>query len=91
MPFAIIASVVGIGKKVMDLYVPVSASASGDYSFKIRYDNFFQELHNFTHPFSSAIERQQLVLETKKQNARNEQERLLFGGSIYSSKYGRNL
>ena len=90
-PVMIGAALVSIAKRVVDLYVPYASSASGDYGFQVKYNNFFQEFHNFTHPFSTAIQKQRNQLEIKKTNARNEQERLLFGGTIYSSKYGRNL
>lgn len=90
-PIAALVAVIGIGKKVVDLYVPYSSNASGNYDFQIKYNNFNQVLRNITHPFGTAIQRQIAMLDMKKENAKNEQERLLFGGTIYDSKYGRYL
>ncbi len=91
LPVFLIGTALVVAKKVVDLYVAYSSSATGDYSFKIKYDNFFQSIQNATKPFSTEIQRQLNVLEINKNNARNEQERLLYGGSIYSSRYGRTL
>lgn len=86
-----IGTAIIVAKKVVDFYSSYVSSATGDYGFQIKYNNFFQRLHNAFHPFSNAIEGTKMELELRKQNERNEQERLLFGGSIYSSKYGRTL
>lgn len=91
LPFALLGAGLSIAKKVLDLYVSYSSSATGDYSFKIKYDNYFQSIQNATKPFSAEIQRQFNILEINKNNARNEQERLLFGGTIYTDRYGRYL
>lgn len=86
-----VGALLKITKSVADKYIAYSTSATGDYAFQIKYNNFFQVMHNALHPVSNEIQRQYTQLEIIKRNQKVEQERLLFGGTIYTDKYGRNL
>lgn len=80
-----------ITDKAISMYQSFAAPASGDYKFQIDYSNFKQQIHNAFHPISIAIERQRNLLELRKQNLANEQQRLLLGGTFLNSPYGRYL
>jgi len=81
----------GTADKVITTYNNYASSASGDYARAITYNNFKQALTNTLHPVSTEISRQQAQLQIKKQNAINEQQQLLTGGTILNSEYGRYL
>lgn len=89
--FAFLIALAAIVKKSADYYIPIVASASGDYGFQIAYNNFNQTIHNILTPFSTEFQRRRNVIEINKKNAKNEQERILTGGTIYGSQYGRYL
>lgn len=80
-----------IASKVDEMYMSYASPASGDFRRLYQYENTKQAIHMLTHPFSTEIQRQKAQLQIKMQNAKNEQEMLLTGGTIYNSKYGRYL
>lgn len=87
----VVSTAIKLTDKVVTIYNDFSSEASGDYANKIKYNNFKQLMHNAMTPFSNQIQMEKTQLQIMNQNAKNEQERLLFGGTIYNSKYGRYL
>ena len=80
-----------ITDNIISKYNEFSSSASGDYDFKIKYANWKRGIQIAFHPFSTTFERWQAELEIAKANAKNQQERILNGGTILNSEYGRYL
>lgn len=91
VPLAIAGALIKIGDKVITEYLSFSETASGNYTGSFAYGNFKQSVHNFFHPFSTWLGHEKAKLQIKVGNLRNEQERLLLGGTIYNSNYGRYL
>lgn len=87
----VIAAAISITDKAVTMYQGYASSASGDYKAAIDYNNFKAVVHNVFRPFSTEVQRQQMVLQIKKDNLANEQQRLLLGGSFINSPYGRYL
>lgn len=89
--FSIIFATLTIGKKILDAYVPYVSNQTGDFELQVKYNNFLQNIHNAFRPFGTDMQRSLARMEQIKENRRNEQERLLLGGTIYNSRYGRYL
>jgi len=87
----IAVTAVKLTDKAITMYNGYASSANGDYKFAIDYNNFKNAIHTAFHPFSTELERQQNALQIKKDNLKNEQDRLLLGGSFINSPYGRYL
>lgn len=90
---AIIAAttILKVGDNVYSKYNDLFSSMTGDYRNRNRYNNFKQGIHNFTHPFSMVMSFIQQTYEERAKNKALEQERLLTGGTILNSQYGRYL
>lgn len=86
-----IAAALTITHKLLQINLAYSTPASGDYKYKIDYDNIVQAFNNGFHPISTYFASRQAQLNNKIQNVKAEQEQLLTGGTIYDSRYGRYL
>lgn len=86
-----LGTAIRITDKALTMYNNYATTASGNYKFAIDYNNFKQRIHNILTPFSTEINRQLNQLQINKENAKNQQERMLLGGTIINAPYGRYL
>ncbi len=86
-----VGALMKIADKTISFYNELTVSNSGDHAFQIQYNNFKQQIHNAFHPYTTGVNRTIALNELRRENVRNEQERLLTGGTIYNSRYGRYL
>lgn len=70
-------------------FLSVKSIATGNYKPINTYNNWSSFINNVTNPINTMFEHQKATLEIRKQNAMNEQESMLFGGSVINSPYGR--
>lgn len=87
----VVNTVTKITDKALTMYNNYATTASGNYKFSIEYNNYKTALHNALTPFSTEVNRQLNQLQINKENAKNEQERMLLGGTIINAPYGRYL
>lgn len=77
--------------KVMGVYNKYIVPNTGKYTQSIEWANIKNAFHSFTHPVESYLASIQAQQEIYRNNAKNEQIQMLFGGTIYTSPYGRTL
>lgn len=91
VPLFITHALYRITDKIATEYFAITETASGDYTGSFVLGNIKQSIHNLTHPFSTVFSSFKAQHQIKIGNMRTEQERLLLGGTIYNSNYGRYL
>ena len=91
----IAAFAVGTLIKITDIvlteYSNAESTLGGKSDLSRNIANFKQTIHNIFHPYSMVMDVFRTSQKIRAENAQNEQERLLLGGTLTNSPYGRYL